>query len=315
MENGGQRDIRVVVKLVYLLYIIRMTIPDRLELLETFVRVADTGALSRAARSLHVSQPSVSRRIQSLEDACGAKLIHRTTHYLELTDEGRRLLPVARELLSKWEAGVSALADNEPSGLLRVAAPVGLGQSRLVDEAVAYLKRYPKVQMGWTLTDAPVDVVGGEADIWIRIGAVTDDRLVVKQLAKVDRFLVAAPDLARSASRWTDLPAVSLSPFYGAELTLFNKRGKEQRHRPHIVLASDNIAAVKRAVLQGAGAALLPDWLVAAELKDNRLTRVAPNLKGAPLDIVAAYAPERGRPSRLRLFIDQLTKGFQKGLA
>ena len=221
-----------------------MAIPDRLELLETFVRVADTGALSRAARSLNVSQPSVSRRIQSLEDACRAKLIHRTTHYLELTDEGRRLLPVARELLSKWEAGVSALADDEPSGLLQVAAPVGLGQSRLMDEAVAYLKRYPKVQMDWTLTDEPVDVVGGEADIWISIGgAVTDDRLVVKQLAKVDLLLVAA------------------------------------------------------------------------ELKGNRLTRVAPNLKGAPLDVIAAYAPERGRPSRLRSFIDQLTKGFQKGLA
>lgn len=293
-----------------------MTIPDRLELLETFVRVADTGALSRAARSLNVSQPSVSRRIQSLEDACRAKLIHRTTHYLELTDEGRRLLPIARELLSKWEAGVSALADDEPSGLLRVAAPVGLGQSRLMDEAVAYLQRYPKVQMDWTLTDEPVDVVGGEADIWISIGgAVADDRLVVKQLAKVDRLLVAAPGIAQSASRWTDLPAISLSPFYGAELTLFNKRGKEERYRPHIALACDNIAAVKRAVLQGGGVALLPDWLVAAELKDNRLTRVAPNLKGAPLDLIAAYAPERGRPSRLRSFIDQLTKGFRKGLA
>ena len=292
-----------------------MAIPDRLELLETFVRVADAGALSRAAVSLNVSQPSVSRRIKSLEEACGAKLIHRTTHFLELTDEGRRLLPLARELLSKWEAGVSALADAEPNGLMRVAVPVGLGQSRLADEAVAYLRKYPKVQMDWTLTDEPVDVVGGEADLWIKVGAVADDRLVVKPLATVERFMVASPDLAASVSRWTDLPAVSLAPFYGSELTLFNQRGEEERYRPHIALASNNIAAVKRAVLQGAGVALLPNWLVAAELKDKRLIRVAPKLKGKPLDIVAAYAPERGRPSRLRLFIDALAKRFRKSLA
>lgn len=287
-----------------------MSIPDRLELLETFIRVADTGALSRAARSQGLSQPSVSRRIKSLEDMTGAKLIHRTTHYLELTDEGRRLLPVARELLSKWEAGLSDLADEEPKGVLRIAAPVGLGQSRLIDEAAIYLKQYPKVQIEWILTDHEVDLIGGDADVWIRIGSVADDRLVVKPLGQVERMLVGSPELARSASDWTDLPAVSLSPFYRSELMLFNRRGTEKRHRPRIALTSDNIAAVKRAVIQGVGIALLPDWMVAAELTTGQLVRIAPNLKGKTLNVAIAYPPERGRPPRLRLFIEQLAKRF-----
>lgn len=288
-----------------------MTIPDRLELLETFIRVAETGALSRAAQSLGVSQPSVSRRIKSLEELTRAKLIHRTTHYLELTDEGRRLLSVARELTSKWEASLSELGDDEPQGLLRVAAPVGLGQLQLMDEAASFLKRYPKVQLDWKLTDQPVDLVGGEADLWIRIGAVTDDRLIVRPLAEIERFLVAAPNLVEAASDWTKLPVIALSPFYGYDLKLLNKRGSEKIYRPDITLASDNIFAVKRAAIHGVGVALLPKWLIQAELADGSMVRIAPNLKGAALEMVLAYAPERGRPPRLRYFVDQLTERFR----
>lgn len=284
-----------------------MSVTDRLALLETFVRVSEAGALSRAAHAAGVSQPSISRRITSLETLTGVKLIHRTTHHLELTDEGRRLLPVARELISKWEGCLDDLRDSEPQGLLRVAAPVGLGQTRLMDEAAVFLKRYPKVQIDWRLTDQTIDVVNGEADIWIRIGEIADDRLVVKHIAKVQRLLVASPALAGSTSKWTQLPLVSLSPFYSAELNLFDRRSAEKQYRLRVALASDNIAAVKRAVLQGAGVALLPDWLVAPELKSGSLVRIAPSLKGKPADVLLAYAPERGRPLRIVKFVEQMT--------
>lgn len=288
-----------------------MSIPDRLELLETFIRVVDTGALSRAARAAGVSQPSVSRRINSLETMIGVKLIHRTTHHLELTDEGRRLLPVARALLSKWDACLDDLRDSEPQGLLRVAAPVGLGQTRLMDEAALYLKRNPRVTIDWLLTDHTIDIVNGDADLWIRIGEIADDRLVIKRIATVERLLVGTPELAKSAPDWSDLPVISLSPFYETELRLFDRRGKEKTFRPRIALTSDNIAAVKRAVVQGAGVALLPDWLVSTEIKSGDLVRIAPHLKGRALDVVLAYAPERGRPLRLRSFVEHLAERFR----
>lgn len=287
-----------------------MSIPDRLELLETFISVVDTGALSRAARAAGVSQPSVSRRMNSLETMIGVKLIHRTTHYLELTDEGRRLLPVARALLSTWDACLDDLRDSEPQGLLRIAAPVGLGQTRLMDEAALYLKQHPRVKIDWLLTDHTIDIVNGDADLWIRIGEIADDRLVIKRIATVERLLVGTPALAKSAPDWSDLPVISLSPFYETELRLFDQRGKEKTFRPHVALTSDNIAAVKRAVIQGAGVALLPDWLVSAEIKSGRLVRIAPHLKGRALDVVLAYAPERGRPLRLRSFVEHLTQRF-----
>ena len=287
-----------------------MSIPDRLELLETFIRVVDTGALSRAARAAGVSQPSVSRRINSLETMVGVKLIHRTTHHLELTDEGRRLLPVARALLNKWDACLDDLRDNEPQGLLRIAAPVGLGQMQLMDEAALYLKQNPRVKIDWRLTDQIIDIVNGDADLWIRIGEIADDRLVVKRIATVERVLVAAPETAKAAPDWSDLPVISLSPFYETKLELFDRRGRAKTFHARVVLASDNITAVKRAVAQGAGVALLPDWLVSTELKAGSLVRIAPHLKGRALDVVLAYAPERGRPLRLRRFVEQLTERF-----
>ncbi len=285
-----------------------MTQPDRLDLLETFLRVAETGALSRAAVAQGLSQPSVSRRIKALETITGVKLIHRTTHFLQLTEEGRMLLPVAREMLEKWDEAIDALRDKEPQGRLTIAAPVGLGQSWLIDEAAAFLKRYPAVRIDWKLTDDPIDIIAGEADIWIRIGATSDDRLVVKSLGRVKRILVATPQLANSTKDWTTLPAVALSSFYDREIALFDAKGRERLIDLNVVLASDNIAAVARAVRAGLGMALLPQWLIQEDLKTGALVRVAPTLSGLSLDLVLAYAPERGRPMRLTRFVEEFTQ-------
>ncbi|MEO0400173.1 MAG: LysR family transcriptional regulator [Pseudomonadota bacterium] len=288
-----------------------MTSPDRLSLLKTFTTVAEAGALSRAARSLNVSQPSVSRRIKTLEDLVGVRLLHRTTHQLTLTDEGARLLVAARQILTEWDAALDALSDDEPRGKLRIAAPVGLGQSRLMDEAATFVRRYPNVSIDWRLTDEMVDLIGGEADLWVRIGGAFDDRLVIIRLTQVRRYLVAAPGALSSPREWASLPFVALTPYNDAEITLYDRHGQERHWRPTIALSSDNIAAVKRAVLQDAGAALLPEWLVEQELDAGRLIRLAPSLEGARLALSVAYAPDRGRPQRLRRFIDQLTESFK----
>lgn len=277
---------------------------DRIALLESFVRVIDVGSLSAAATSMDITQPTISRRIKALESIVGTKLIHRTTHYLELTDEGRRFLPQARDLVSRWDAGLDDLKDNEPQGLLRVAIPVGLGQTWLIEKISSYLKNYPGVTIDWTLTDEPIDVINGDADIWIKIGKVADDRLIVRTVARVERFLVANPELASNCAHWETLPCVSLSPFYRNELSLFDQNNQETSHSPNVVFATNNIMAARQAVLNSIGYALLPDWLIKDDVKLGHLIRIAPHLSGEPLDVVLAYAPERGRPLRLKKFLE-----------
>ncbi|MEO1657313.1 MAG: LysR family transcriptional regulator [Pseudomonadota bacterium] len=285
-----------------------MTMTDRLDLLQTFVRVAEEGALSRAAAVEGISQPSVSRRIKALETLTGARLIHRTTHHQELTDEGRRLLAVAREILGDWDAAMDELGDQEPRGLLHVAAPVGLGQTLLADEAATFLAKYPAVTIKWTLTDEPVDLIAGAADIRISVGAPKDDRLVVRKLMRVERVLVAAPSLAEAQSALSTLPLITLEPFYSGQLTLKDKKGRTQSISARVAMTSNNISAVLRAVLSGAGMALLPTWLVEPEITRGALTRVASHLSGEPFDITLAYDPTRGRPARLTKFVEHIAK-------
>ncbi|MEM9898848.1 MAG: LysR family transcriptional regulator [Pseudomonadota bacterium] len=280
---------------------------DRIDLLETFICVVEHGALSRAASSLGISQPSVSRRIKQLEDIAGARLLHRTTHALSVTDEGKRMLILAQDVLGFWEAGLDEIQDTEPQGLLRVAAPVGLGQTILMDAAAEFLAANRRVKIDWQLTDHDVDLMSGEADVWIRIGAPSDDRFVTRRLASAERVLVASPALAAQTKDWSNYPAIALTPFYTGSFELFAQDGSSQKNTLKVVLYTDNIEAARRATLRGVGAAVLPTWLIRSNLADGTLVDAAPGLKAVSLDVVLAYAPERGRPMRLTRFIDHMT--------
>jgi len=276
------------------------------------VNVVEEGALNRAAGVLGITQPSVSRRIRQLEDIVGTKLLHRTTHSLSVTDEGLRMVALAREIVGKWEAGLDELSDHEPQGRLKVVAPVGLGQASLIDAAADFLAVYPKVTLDWVLTDQPVDLMAGEADVWIKVGSVSDDRLVVQPMASVDRLLVSNPALTERDGDWQDYPMIALSPFQRDHGDLFDKKGALKRIHPPVIMRSDNIEAVRKAALRGAGMAVLPDWLIAEDLKNRNLVEVAPNFRAARLDVVLAYAPERGRPLRLKRFVEHMLKHRQR---
>ncbi|MGF1543189.1 MAG: LysR family transcriptional regulator [Parvularculaceae bacterium] len=287
-----------------------MTNADRIDLLRTLSRVVSEGSLNRAAGRLGVSQPSVSRRLKQLEDLVGARLVHRTTHDLSVTDEGRRLLLAAADIVGRWEAALDEVRDDEPQGLLRVAAPVGLGQAALVDAAAAFLAAHPKVELDWRLTDGAVDLMAGEADVWIKIGAVADDRLAVRRLARVERLIVADGTLVARAADWRGLPLIALTPFHAGFVELVDADGGVHRHEPRVAMRTDNIEAVRRAARQGAGVAVLPRWMVADDLDAGRLVDAAAPLRAPSLDVTLAFAPERGRPKRLRTFVEAMSAAF-----
>ena len=129
---------------------------DRLELMQTFVRIVEAGNLSAAAVLLGTTQPTVSRRLQSLEKALGLRLLQRSTHTMRLTQDGERCYARAKELLASWAAFESDLrgASDEPEGMLRVVAPHAFGQERLVRPLTAYLQRYPRMRVEWLLVQA-----------------------------------------------------------------------------------------------------------------------------------------------------------------
>src|SRR5689334_3583659 len=110
------------------------TSADRLSLMQTFVRIVEAGNLSAAAEQLGTSQPTVSRRLRALESSLGVRLLHRTTHAIQLTDAGQSYFARAKDFLADWAGFESRLrgADDVPEGLLRVVAPHAFGQQQLV---------------------------------------------------------------------------------------------------------------------------------------------------------------------------------------
>ncbi|WP_375566014.1 LysR family transcriptional regulator [Oceaniradius stylonematis] len=293
---------------------------DRLTLLETFVRIAERGSISAAARDLGLSQASASRQLADLEERLGAQLIVRSTHHLSLTKAGERCLADARLLLAEWEGFAEDFAGDADriAGPLKIVVPVALGQTVALDCAVAFQAAHPEIVLDWILDDAPIRFSEVGCDLWLRVGAVPDETLIVQPLAEVERIVVAAPGLVGPADgdpqALANVPCAALHPFEGGRWPLTGPLGETADLDARVTFASNNIATTKRVAVAGGGYAIMPRWLVAAELEAGTLVEPLPGWRAASLTINAAFAPARRQTRRLRLFIDAMKDGLA-GLA
>lgn len=282
---------------------------DRLALLETFVRIAERQSLSGAARDLGRSQPSVSRQLSALEHRLGVILVRRTTHDVTLTPDGLALLADARRLLGEWEAIEDRHSEDDVlKGTIRVIAPIALGQSLFIKAAAHFMMENPGITIDWRLCDDAIRFAEEGCDCWLKIGPVPDETLVVRELARVERLVVGTPDcLERHAGTKLDaMPWLTLGPFEGNRIELFDRQETAQAFSVEPKLASDNIFAVYEAALQGVGIAIMPHWFVNVDLEAGTLVDAAPELRAARLPVNLALASGTKRPARVSQFCKSL---------
>ena len=284
---------------------------DRIELMQTFIRIVESGSLSACARQLDVSQPTVSRRLQALEKMLGQKLILRTTHALKLTDDGERCYSRAQQLVGNWYALEDELTNthDEPVGTLRVRVPHAFGQDQMIEPLVGWLQKSPALNVEWMLNDRTPDFVAENIDCAIQVGALNDPGLVAIQIAEVPRRMVATPELlARSTPLQTleqlaALPWLSLSTFYRTEITLKHQPdGQSKTITISPGLSSDSIYAIRKAALAGMGVGLVSSWLVEEDLAAGRLQEPLPEWQAPPLPVWLTYPWASYYPARLRHF-------------
>lgn len=290
---------------------------DRITLLETFVRIAERGSISAAARDLGLSQPSVSRQLAELEQRFGSQLARRTTHELSMTPAGQDLLHDARQLIDGWHAMAErhGKGQTDITGRLKIVAPVALGQLHLADLMLQFQIAHPQVSIDWHLEDDTIRFAETGCDCWIKVGAVPDDSLIVRPLAEVERLVVAAGSLAKQHAIETPLdieqiPFAVLDPFEGGKITLKSETNRSQHISPEAAVSTNNIFALHRAALTGAGAAVLPLWFVEEDLTAGRLVDILPGWRAPTLTVNIAYLPGRHQPIRLRKFIEHLYDGM-----
>ena len=288
---------------------------DRLELMQTFVRIVEAGNLSAAAQQLGTTQPTISRRLQALEKSLGMKLLQRSTHSMRLTDDGERCFARAKELLAGWAAFESDLrgAREEPEGMLRVVAPHAFGQERLVRPLADYLQRYPRMKVEWLLHDDSTaqDFIAAGIDCAIQVGEVTDSSLVAIKLAEVPRIVVASPALLaggpipQTPAELAGLPWLALRTYYRHEIRLRRVGGEEEARLPiEPRLSTDSLYALRSAALMGLGVGVGSAWVMTEDLAAGRLVQLAPDWQAAPLPVSLVYPYSRFYPARLRGFVE-----------
>lgn len=299
---------------------------DRIELMQTFVCIVEAGSLSGAAARLGTTQPTISRRLQTLERSLGLRLLQRTTHAMRLTVDGERCFARAKELLTSWAAFESELrgAGDEPEGTLRVVVPHAFGQERLIQPLADYLRRYPRMSVEWLLHDdrAVQDYIAAGIDCAIQVGEVADPGLVAIRLSEVPRIVVAAPSvlnggaIPENVTDLVNLPWLALRTFYRNEVTLTHlETGETGSVAIRPVMSTDSLYALRSAALLGLGACVGSAWVLADDLASGRLVHLAPQWQAAPLPVSLAYPYARFYPARLRRFVEIMREATPSILA
>ena len=283
---------------------------DRLDLLWLFVRIAETGQISEAARSVGMSQPSASRLLKRLEQTVGAHLVERSPQGLTLTAAGHQFLGSARGLLNEWHRAVDALkADRDAmSGHIRIAAPIAMGQGFLVEIVARFLRRHPGIRIDWDLRDDALDVTSAGYDLWIRAGDIHRDDLIVREIYRVERAIIVTPDFPAVShpSELQSARAVRLRTFVPGTIELVNDAGETYMLRQAPVFTTDNLYAARTAVLMGVGYAVLPLWCVQPELLRGDVVPAVQQWRPPPVTLSLANAPSSNGSARVKALVEHI---------
>lgn len=275
--------------------------------LRLFLRCVTDGSLSAAARALGLTQAVASRRIQRLEAAVGAPLLHRTTRSLRPTADGERLLGPARVVVSEL-AGLERStreAHDAPTGEVRVSAPILLGHAVGGVLATELARRYPSLRLVLSLSNARVDLVRERVDVAFRVGALPNTSLLTAPIATARIGAYARRDLFSKAKRPADLLA---GPWIGhdADAVVRGVGPGHERWSAKVELAfvCDDRRILRDAAAAGLGVALLPTFLGDVE---PALRRLVPEWHFGKVPVRAVWLPEARRDPRVRAVVEVMT--------
>ncbi|CAM2157242.1 Transcriptional regulator, LysR family [Pararobbsia alpina] len=278
----------------------------------TFLAVASARSLSSAARQLNVAPMQVSRRIAVLEEDLGVRLFHRSTRALTLTAEGEAFVPYAKAMTDA-ELGIRSELSPSPkhaSGVLRMTAPTGFGQSVVMPMLPRLLEANPELRIDLDLSDRLVDVVGQGLELALRIAPLEDSELVARQIAPNPRLICASPAYIAKRGRPATVEeidqhqCISLGAVRRWPLVV---DGVLTRKSIEAYVTTTSVDAARTAALQGLGIVMLSYWDVFRQLADGSLVQIP--LKDAEMEKLSVWAVIPSRryvPHRVHVFLEAL---------
>lgn len=298
---------------------------DKFAALKAFSLVAHTGGFSSAARELGLATSSITRMMDALEEQIGTPLLNRSTRRVTLTDTGRIYYEKAVQILADLDDAdnVAAARASEPSGLLRVSAPVTFTNLHITPLLPGLTHRYPQLQLEMRLSDATVNLVDEAIDVAIRIGTIEEQpNLIARKLSPHDRYICASPVYLEKNGAPVlpeDLSGFNCLQFaYAAGRQVWRLQSGTRIHEVQVNgnLSVNNSETLRQAALGGMGLALLPDWLVDSDILDGKLVRLMDKFHINPgamdIGIYAVYQVNRRGSSKIKVFVDELASALQE---
>ncbi len=288
--------------------------------LRLFTRVATLGNISQAGKESGLSQAVSSAHINKLESNIGARLIHRTTRKVSLTEEGEIFLPHAIEILESFDSAKASIGigNISPKGKLRITAPASFGRLHLVPALDYFLSTYPDLIVEMHLSDTIVDLVEGGFDVAIRNAVMNDSSMIAKKIASDHRILCASPKyLAKNGTpkKIEDLNQHKCVNLMGLESWRFKTSTGYKTIKTNNKFLTDNGEAARDAAVQGLGITLTATWCSYKQLNTGELVQVLKNTKlESNAALWAVYPSSRLLAPKVRVFIDYLTQYFSKTL-
>lgn len=287
-----------------------------------FHAAAEAGSFTAAGNNLGMSQSAVSRQVGSLENDLEVSLFHRHARGLLLTEQGENLFRTAHDVFVKLQDAETRLTDSreKPSGELKVTTTVGFGTSWLTPRLKEFMELYPDINLKLLLHDNQLDIAMREADIAIWLRAPSQPDLVQRKLFTVHFHVYAAPEYIKKygqPSSIADLDDHKIitfdnpDPHYLGEVNWLALAERPADDPRQAALSINNVYGMRRAVEQGIGIAILPDYLIPRE---SSLIQLLHDADVPEFDTYLAYPEELRDSKRMMVFRDFLLNKSRRWL-
>ncbi|MGK0500589.1 MAG: DNA-binding transcriptional LysR family regulator [Oceanicoccus sp.] len=294
---------------------------DTLDGMKTVVAVVETGSFTAASERLNISKALASKYVGEVEKRLNARLFHRSTRKLALTEAGKSYYQRALPLLEEFTQLVDSVGGDQssPQGLLRISVPVAFGEMKLAPLIPRFMEQYPDIRLEIILSNSMIDMVEEGIDVRIRVGGVDDSSLIARHLTTLPLILCAAPSYLQQHGRpktgqdITRHNCIIDSNFrIGKQWPIISLSGKTESINVNTRIAASSPSAVKEIAVAGGGIGMVPRFIVEPALEQGLLEEVLPGFSALEFGLFAMYPHRRYLPKKVRCFIDFMVDEFSE---
>lgn len=295
---------------------------DKLQAMASFVEIVDRGSLTQAANALSKSLPTMVRVLADLEKQLGVRLLNRTTRRMALTAEGEAYLARCRQILADIAETEQLMSAHqvEPSGTIRLTAPIRFGQMHVAASVNRFLARHPKVDVELSLLDRSVDLIQEGLDVAVRIDRLSNSSMVAIPVGEVRRVVCASPALLKKVKRprhpteLSRLPCVRFTGLIQGRAWRFREKGREFSVAISGPFACNHASPVIEACAQGIGFGTFLSYQVAPLVAAGQLKVVLREFELGAIPVNLVFPHARLLASRTRTFLDWIASDLREAL-